>query len=63
MKKERKKPIVATNKQTGEQIIFDSMQDVANFFHVGSPTVTRWCKKLRNPSVNYNFDYLSTNND
>lgn len=60
---EKKKPIVATNKQTGEKIIFDSMKDVARFFNVGSPTVTRWCKKLRKPSVNYEFDYLSANND
>ena len=60
---EKKKPIVATNKQTGERIIFNSMQDVAKFFHVGSPTVTRWCKKLRKPSVDYDFDYLFTNND
>lgn len=60
---ERKKPIVATNKQTREQIIFNSVTDVANYFNVGIPTVTRWCKKLRNPSVNYDFDYLSTNND
>jgi group I intron endonuclease len=60
---EKKKPIIATNKQTGERIIFDSMQDVAKFFHVSSSTVTRWCNKLRNPSVNYDFDYLSANND
>lgn len=60
---ERKKQIIATNKQTGEKIIFDSMTDVANYFNVGSPTVTRWCRKQRRPSVNYDFDYLSTNND
>ena len=60
---ERKKAVIATNRQTGEQIIFNSMQDVAHFFNVGASTVTRWCKKLRKPSVDYDFDYLSTNND
>lgn len=59
----KKKPIVATHRDTKEQIIFDSGEDVANFFHVSSSTVTRWYKKLRKPSVNYDFDYLSTNND
>lgn len=61
--KARMKSIIVTHRDTKEQIIFDSVEDVANFFHVSSSTVTRWCKKLRNPSVNYDFDYLSTNND
>lgn len=59
----KKKKVVATHKISKEKIIFDSCEEVAKYFNVGFPTVSRWCKKLRKPSVDYNFDYLSTNND
>ena len=59
----KKKKILATHKETGEQIIFNSMTEASEYFHVGPPSVTRWCKKERNPSVPYTFDYYSANND
>ena len=59
----KKKKIIATHKISGEQIIFNSMSEAASYFQVGPPSVTRWCKKERNPSVPYIFDYYSTNND
>lgn len=59
----KKKKIIAIHKETGEQIIFNSMMDASEYFHVGPPSVTRWCKKERNPSVPYIFDYYSANND
>lgn len=59
----KKKQIIATHRTTKEKIIFNSGEEVAQHFNVRSSTVTRWCKKLRIPSVNYDFDYLSANND
>lgn len=59
----KKKKIIATHCETKEVIIFNSGEDVAKYFDVASSTVTRWCKKQRKPSVDYIFDYLSTNND
>ena len=59
----KKKKIIAIHKETGEQIIFNSMTEASEYFHVGPPSVTRWCKKERNPSVPYIFDYYSANND
>lgn len=59
----KKKKIIATHKETGEQIIFNSMMEASEYFRVGPPSVTRWCKKERNPSVPYIFDYYSANND
>lgn len=59
----KKKPVIAVHRTTQEQIVFDSCEDVAQYFGVGTSAVSRWCKKLRRPSVNYDFDYLSTNND
>jgi len=59
----KKKKVIATHKTTKEEIIFNSCEEVAEYFHVGFSTVSRWCKKLRKPSVDYDFDYLSTNND
>ena len=60
---ERKKPVVAIQRDTKEKIVFNSVEETSNFFNVSISTVTRWCRKIRNPSVNYDFDYLSTNND
>ena len=59
----KKKKVIAIHNITKEEIIFNSCEDAANFFNVSCPTITRWCRKLRNPSADYNFDYLSTNND
>lgn len=59
----KKKKIIATHKETKETIIFNSMGEAAEYFQVGPPSITRWCKKERNPSVPYTFDYYSTNND
>ena len=59
----KKKPVIAIHRITKEEIIFTSCDEVADYFNVGSSTVSRWCKKLRKPSVNYDFDYLSANND
>ena len=59
----KKKSIVATHKVTGEKIFFESCGAVAKYFNVAPSTVTRWCKNIRIPSVDYEFDYLSTNND
>lgn len=59
----KKKQVVAIHNITKEEIIFNSCEAVAEYFHVGLSTVTRWCKKLRKPSVGYDFYYLSANND
>ena len=59
----KKKKIIAIHKETGEKILFNSMTEAARYFNVGLPSVTRWCKKERNPSVPYIFDYYSANND
>ena len=59
----KKKKIVAINRETKEQLIFDSGEDTAIFFNVRPSAVTRWCNKTRNPTNGYDFDYLSTNND
>lgn len=60
---ERKKQVIAVQRDTKEKMIFNSVEETANCFHVSMATVTRWCRKTRKPSVNYDFDYLSTNND
>lgn len=59
----KKKRVVAVNNTTNGKIIFNSCEDVSKYFNVSGATVTRWCKKLRKPSVDYTFDYLSANND
>ena len=59
----KKKQVIAIHRMTKKEIIFNSCEEVAEYFNVGASTVSRWCKKLRKPSVNYDFDYLSTNND
>lgn len=59
----KKKQVIAIHCITKEKIIFNSCEEVAEYFNVSSSTISRWCKKLRKPSVNYDFDYLSTNND
>ena len=59
----KKKKIIATHKETKETIIFNSMSEAADYFSVQGSSITRWCKKQRNPSVPYIFDYYSTNND
>lgn len=59
----KKKKIIAIHNETKQTIIFNSMTEAAEYFQVRSSSVTRWCKKQRNPSVPYSFDYLTTNND
>lgn len=59
----KKKKIIATHRVTKEEIVFNSGEDAADYFNVRPSSITRWCKKQRNPSVDYDFDYLSTNND
>lgn len=59
----KKKSIVAVNNTTQERLFFNSCKEASDYFHVAYSTVTRWCKKLRKPSVDYTFDYLSANND
>lgn len=61
--KSKKKQVVITHRETEEKIIFNSCEEASEYFHVSCATISRWCKNLRNPSVNYNFDYLSANND
>lgn len=53
----KKKKVAVTNNKTGEVEIFDSLTTISDKFSVGSSTVTRWCKKTREPSVDYTFDY------
>lgn len=60
---DKKKKVIAVQRYTKENMIFNSVEEAAIFFGVSMSTVTRWCRKTRNPSVNYDFDYLSTNND
>ena len=55
------KKVKATHIETGEVLIFNSRQETAKYFGVGESSVTRWIKKLRNPSVPYIFEnYLPT---
>ena len=56
-----KKMVIATNKDTGEQLIFDSRMEAAEHFGVRDSAVTRWITGERNPSVPYIFEnYLPT---
>lgn len=59
----KKKKVIAIHRITNEKIIFNSGEEAAAYFGVRSSAVSRWCNKTRNPSVDYDFDYLSTNND
>lgn len=53
----KKKKVLVTNNETGEKLVFNSLEDVSEKFSVRCSSVTRWCKKLRNPSINYTFEY------
>lgn len=53
----KKKKVLVTNNETKEQMIFHSLEEVSEKFSVKCSSVTRWCKKIRNPSVNFTFDY------
>lgn len=53
------KKVIATNKNDGSQIIFDSRMQAADYFGVGESAVTRWIDRTRNPSVPYTFDNYS----
>lgn len=51
----RKKQVMATNKENGMQLIFNSREQTADYFGVKSSTVTRWIDGTRNPSISYTF--------
>lgn len=53
----KKKKVLVTNNATGEKVIYHSLEEVCEQFSVRCSSVTRWCKKIRNPSVNFTFDY------
>lgn len=59
----KKKKVVATHKDSGEIIAFNSMYEAADYFGVRQSSITRWCRKQRNPCPPYTFDYLIANND
>lgn len=61
--KERQKQVIATHKFTKEQLVFESVTSAAEYFNTRIQNVTRWCNKTRRSSIDYDFDYLSTNND
>ena len=52
------KPVIATNNETGENILFDSLTATAEYFGVAISVVSRWINGTRNPSNNYKFEYV-----
>lgn len=62
----KKKKIIATNKETNESEVFSSLEEASKRFNVRESSISRWCRKTRNPTVNFTFDYYSlhsTDND
>ena len=57
--KSKQKQVIATEKTTGEIIIFDSVDDAAEYFGVKSSSVSRWIYGKRNPTNNYTFKFYS----
>ena len=57
--KSKQKQVIATEKTTGEIIIFDSVDDTAEYFGVKSSSVSRWICGKRNPTNNYTFKFYS----
>ena len=58
----KKKKVLVTNTDTGEQIIYDSATDAGNAFGVKINSITRWCKGLRAvpKRINaYKFEYYN----
>lgn len=53
------KPVIATNKEDGTELIFNSRTEAAEYFGVRLSMITRWINKTRNPSVPYEFDNYS----
>lgn len=53
----KKKKVVVTNNETGENKIYPSLYDVSIEFSVAITTVSRWCNKTRNPTINFTFNY------
>ena len=53
----KKKKIIVTNNETNETELFSSIEEVSKKFSVSSSTVSRWCNKTRNPSINFTFNY------
>lgn len=52
-----RKPVMATNKKTGDSLWFDSATATAEYFGVAISVVCRWINGTRNPSNNYKFEY------
>ena len=57
------RPVIATEKTTGEQMTFARCLDAAEYFGVTPPTFSNWLHGKSNPTVNYSFEFQSANND
>ena len=54
-----RRPVIATNKLTGEQLTFDSALSTAEHFGVRTSAVSRWINGTRNPTNGFTFQYIS----
>lgn len=51
-----KKKVLATNNDTGEEIIFNSVEEAASYFGVRDSSIARWANGTRTPrNNNYSF--------
>lgn len=51
-----KKKVAATNNDTGEEMVFDSVEEAAEYFGVRESSISRWASGERTPrSNNYSF--------
>lgn len=56
----KKKKIIVIKEETGEIMIFDSMTECAEYFHVAPSMITRYCNETRKNKYGYKFQYLPT---
>jgi len=56
-KRSKMKKVCVTESASGIEIIFDSVEDTAEHFSVGSNSVSRWIHGTRKPPKNYTFKF------
>ena len=55
----KKKRILAVRLCDDASLVFDSLEDAADYFHVASSAISRWCSGDRRPRIPYTFQYYS----
>lgn len=55
--RDSRKPVIATNLQTGEIMVFPSMKDAASNLHVGISSISFVCTGKRENTCGYKFEY------